>query len=376
MAKSLFLLFCLTPFLIFGQTGSKITETMEYDGVAREYILYVPQSYSGQTKVPLLLNLHGYTSDMDQQLFFGDFRKIADTANFIMVLPNGLPDNMGQRTWNCFSLDGVDDLGFLSQLIDKLSGEYAIDTDRVYSTGMSNGGLMSYFLACNLSEKITAIASVTGTMLKVPITDCSPEHPMPIMEIHGTLDAIVPYNGNELFESIPNVIDFWVNQTNCNPTPTVMNMPNINVLDGSTAERHLYSSGDNGATVEHFKIIGGGHTWPGSVIPLPQTNFDIDASIEIWRFFNQYKLSKLLSINEENQEESLFEVYPNPSNGSFHIIANQSLKEVRILTQEGKAVHILKDVSKTINVEGLSSGFYFVQTQTNGKSYTKKVIVL
>ncbi|HLW29376.1 MAG TPA: T9SS type A sorting domain-containing protein [Brumimicrobium sp.] len=372
--KTLLLFLVLSLSLVsLSQTGTQTTETMSHDGKTREYILYVPQTYDGSVKVPLILNLHGYTSNMTQQLFYGDFRKIADTANFILVVPNGLADASGNLHWNFYQPTGEDDLGFLSALIDELSNNYEINTQRVYSTGMSNGGYMSIHLACNLSSKITAVASVTGTMNPYAMASCSPSRPVPTMLIHGTNDPTVPYNGSGTSASVPAVISHWVNQTNCNTTPTITNVPDISVNDGCTAEHYLYSGGTNGATVELFKIIDGEHTWPGAPINVGVTNRDINASKEIWRFFSQYSTTKLVSLKENVID--FVEIYPNPSNGKIKILPKQYVEELQILSSDGKIIHSVKNITDELTVNHLVPGIYFVQIQTKEKTFSKRVIV-
>lgn len=367
------------PFLLFSQTGTQSTDYLIHDTKTRDYIIYVPQSYDGQTEVPLLLNLHGYTSNMEQQLFYGDFRKIADTANFILVVPNGLKDASNQRHWNFYDPSGEDDLGFLSALIDKMSNTYAIDESRVYSTGMSNGGFMSLRMACAMSEKLTAVASVTGSMLNFQLPTCTPEHPMPVMQIHGSLDATVPYLGTIEFASVPSVIDKWVQLANCNSTPTVTQMPDISTTDGSTAEHYLYEGGEAGTTIEHFKIINGGHTWPGSAfIPTGlagSTNQDIDASKEIWRFFSQYPKTGELGTPKE-EIASLLRVYPNPSNGTLTIDFEKNFDKLILVSSEGKVVRELNQAESVIKIEGLDAGIYFIQAERKGQVTSKKVVVL
>ena len=126
-------------------------------------------------------------------MWYGDFRKIADTANIIIVHPQGLLDYTGVTHWN-LGQSNVDDIGFLNSLYSYIVSIYNINLDKVYSTGMSNGGYMSYYLACNISDKIAAIASVTGSMGSFMQLNCNPTHPTPVMEIHGTADVIVPFN--------------------------------------------------------------------------------------------------------------------------------------------------------------------------------------
>ena len=183
-----------------------ITASITHGGLQRDYILYVPANYTGTTAVPLLFNFHGYTSNATEQMWYGDFRAIADTAGFLIVHPEGKLDGSGNTHFNVgWGGSSINDVGFTSALIDSLLLDYSIDEDRVYSTGMSNGGFMSYQLACELSDRIAAIASVTGSMNMGWFNSCNPNHPMPIMEIHGTADGNVPY------ATIPSIMDFWAN---------------------------------------------------------------------------------------------------------------------------------------------------------------------
>ncbi|MBC8047420.1 MAG: hypothetical protein H7Y00_11535, partial [Fimbriimonadaceae bacterium] len=262
-----------------------ISDSIKHEGIDRDYILYIPAIYDGSEVVPLLLNLHGYSSNNFEQYFYGDFKQIADTANFIMVLPNGLYDEFGFRRWNCFQADGigVDDVQFLSNLIDTISADYNIDANRIYSTGMSNGGFMSYTLAGELSNRIAAVASVTGSIHKDRFPALDPQHPTPVMEIHGTADFTVPYNGSSDFIGVDSVINYWVGINNCDTDPEFIEVENISITDGCTAEHYIYTGGDNNANVELFKIINGGHTWPGTAFTyIGVTNLDINASKEIW----------------------------------------------------------------------------------------------
>ena len=311
---------CL-PLLSIGQ--QTIDGSITFAGIQRDYILYVPEIYTPGEAVPLILNFHGYTSNAFEQLNYGDFRPIADTAGFIVVHPMGTVDLLGNTHWNVgWGTSSVDDLGFTAALIDSLSAEYSINQDRIYSTGMSNGGFMSYHLACELSERIAAIASVTGTMNVNQPATCSPGHPMPVMEIHGTADATVPYTGNFLFGTTPAAVAYWVTYNNCESTPSITAIPDTDGGDGCTAEHQVYTGGNNGSTVEHFKIINGEHTWPGSAFGGLGTNQDIDACNEIWRFFSKYDIHGLInttSVADVNLTKTV-SVFPNPANDAMTIV--------------------------------------------------------
>ena len=298
-----------------------INESIIHDGIQRNYIVYIPEIYDGSSAVPLVLNFHGYGSNATQQMFYGDFRDIADTEGFLLVHPEGTLSNGNQFLNVGFpgtTSSTIDDVGFTEALIDELANSYAIDLDRVYATGMSNGGFMSFLLACQLSEKIAAVASVTGSMTPGTFNDCNAQHPTPVLQIHGTNDSVVPYDGNSIWTlPIVDVVSYWVNYNNCDTTPTTTTFPDLDLSDGSTVEHSVYEDGDLGSTTEHMKVIGGGHTWPGSIINTPGTNKDIDASMEIWSFFSRFDINGPLSVNEfENRQVS---IYPNPTNSTINL---------------------------------------------------------
>ena len=307
------------PILCFSQ--QTIYGSIIHDGMNREYILYVPASYTGTSAVPLVLNYHGYGSTAEEQMWYGDFRSIADTAGFLVVHPQGSL-HLGITHWNVGGWtigSTADDVGFTAALIDSLEVEYSIDLTRIYATGMSNGGFMSFLLTCQLNDEIAAIASVTGSMTPETYDDCSPIHPTPILQMHGTADGVVPYDGSFWTKSIDDVLQYWIDVNNCNPVPTITNLPDIEPNDGSTVEYIVYEGGDNDVTVEHYKVIDGGHTWPGNPLGGPGTNYDINASIEIWKFFSKYDLNNVTSIEQASDNNLIISIYPNPTNSQINI---------------------------------------------------------
>jgi polyhydroxybutyrate depolymerase len=353
-----------------------ITGSFEFDGLNRTYRLYVPDAYNGVEPVPLILNLHGYGSNNIEQEVYGDFRPIADTAGFLVVHPNGTPDNFNIMHWNTFGTSNVDDIGFLSALIDTLLVHYNIDAKRVYSTGMSNGGFMSFSLACSLSNRIAAIASVTGSNTSVQLNTCSPERPVPIMQIHGTADATVPYEGNALFVPVQAVLDFWVGHNNCSATPIITEVPDIDPNDGCTAEHYLYPYGDNGSVVEHYKILGGGHSWPGAPININVTNMDFSASEEIWRFFSQYDLDGLVTgASDLAFAETNVRIGPNPATGQVWIeIAGKSESTISIMNGQGIQLNAYTTDKKNLMLNLPSQGLFLITILQEGRRETFKVI--
>ena len=373
--KYLFLLITIIVFPIFSFAQQTINGSISHDGLERDYILYVPANYSGNTEVPLILNFHGFGSNATEQMFYGDFRSIADTAGFIVVHPQGTLFN-GITHWNVGGWtigSTTDDVGFSEALIDSLAAEYNIDETRVYSTGMSNGGFMSFVLASQLSEKIAAIASVTGSMTPETYNNSNPQHPTPILQMHGTSDGVVPYNG--VFFSLPivDVIDYWVEYNVCNTTPTITALPDIAPNDGSTVEHFVYSDGGNGVNVEHYKITGGGHTWPGSAFGGAGTNMDINASAEIWNFLSRYDINGLIvttGIEQTQRKDMFLKLFPNPTNSAITINGGLTFPaEYVLLSPEGKKIiqGIFTSNNQQIDLSNLSPGLYYLKI--HGKVY-------
>ena len=299
-----------------------INGSIIHDGIQRDYILYIPAIYDGGTEVPLVFNFHGFGSNANEQMWYGDFRAIADSEGFLLVHPEGT-FFYGNQHWNVggFTIGStVDDVGFTEALIEELAGLYTINLDKVYATGMSNGGYMSFLLACQLSEKIAAVASVTGSMTPETFDACNPQHPTPILQIHGTNDEIVPYNGASWSRSIEDVMTYWVNYNNCDEPPSTTVFPDIDPTDGSTVEHIVYQNGDNNVTTEHMKVLGGRHTWPGSAYNFPGTNQDISASMEIWEFFSRFDINGTLSTGDYN--DRFVTIYPNPTRSTINLSFN------------------------------------------------------
>ena len=361
------LLFC--GILQLPQAQTTVLDTFNLEGLERNYILYVPAIYDGANAVPLVINLHGYGSNAAQQNFYGNFKNLADVDNFLVVHPNGTNDFSGTPYWNAFAGGGaVDDVAFISGLIDTLSKNYNIDPARIFSTGMSNGGFMSYRLACELNNRISKIASVTGSMNTTLQGTCSPGAPIPVMQIHGTNDPTVSYNGSFGVVAIEDVVDYWVNNNNCNTAPIVESLPDINTSDNSTVERYTYANGDAGSSVIFYKIIGGGHTWPDAPIPVPAygpTNRDFNASQVIWEFF---KGESFVGINDRNALEGIAIKY---NNEVLRVNIPESIRKpnIQILNTVGQV--IINSLSTEISTINLSTGLYFVNVQSEIGKYSQ-----
>jgi polyhydroxybutyrate depolymerase len=375
MIKKLLILSCLSG-LLNSVAQTTVVDSIVSGGIYRSYQIYVPAIYTGSSARPLIINMHGYTSNALQQQYYSNFMPIADTANFLMVYPNGTYSS-GQRFWNAgMSSALVDDKGFISHLIDSLKLQYNIDMNAVYATGMSNGGYMSHTLACELSNRITAIASVTGSIFTTQYGSlCHPTRPVPVMQIHGTADPTVPYNGNVSGGTMPidSVVHYWVTKNGCNPTAAFSNVPNTNTGDGCTAEHYVYSNGTMGSSVELYKVIGGEHTWPGAPFTIGVTNQDFNASVEIWRFFRKYRLNTLTSVQTVEKQNTNFKFYPNPAANELTISFDNSDKAVTVIITDVLGHVVISEASSTgnINTSGLTSGMYVLSVVSEGAEIGK-----
>jgi polyhydroxybutyrate depolymerase len=260
----------LTPVI---ETG-KMTKQLVVNNTNREYIIYVPENFTGTSSLPLLLSFHGLSSNMNFNYDYTNFSELAERENFIVVHPNGI-DNR----WTVSATNNPD-IDFIEALLDQLENDYNIASNRIYSTGMSNGGNFSFTLACGLNDRIAAIASVTGLMLQMAIGDCIPSRPLAVLHIHGTEDLIANY------AFVQGGLDFWTDHNNTNDFPIISDIPNIDSGDGSTVKRFEYLNGNSNVEVQHLKITGGGHEWPGF-----SGNMDINASDEVWNFVKSFDLS-------------------------------------------------------------------------------------
>jgi len=371
---------------IRAQSGTQLTGAIMHDNISRTFIVYIPASYNPAKAVPLLLSLHGTGEDAAYQNSLADFKPIADTANFIIVMPNGkpVPQMYGFQGWDIFpTSSGFDDVGFLSRLIDTLSARYNIDADRIYSTGHSAGAIMSYKLACMLSSKMCAIAPVNGFMFPYMVNGCSPQHPTPVMEIHGTDDPVRTWEGVGPVTPAVNIdtmVNYWVKFNACSIPSVYDSVPDINKSDNCWAKHYTYRDGTSGSTVEFYKIMNGGHTWPGSVInePYGNINRDFNACKEIWRFLSAQRLSLLSATRDGVREKPMLKVYPNPVSDVLNININESPKQITAYDLIGNEIPLvrmsLSNRTLVINTSLWNPGVYIIKVFVGNKVYFSKIM--
>lgn len=297
-------LFALLLFVLVGATSAgaqvrtgEIEGTLEAGGATRTYRVYVPARYDGKKPVPLVIALHGGGGAGRGMNTLTRLNDVADAHGFLVVYPDGR-----FRHWNDGRQSGaaesreVDDVGFLADLIDALARKYSVDRKRVFATGISNGGFMSQRLACDLSDKVAAIAVVAATMGQELSGKCNPRQPVSVLLIHGTEDPLVPYEGGRVqvrgggaIVSAPDAVGKWVELNGCTAKPKTDSLPDT-AEDETRTRRETYTGCRNGTEVIFLTIEGGGHTWPSGPQYLPvrrigRTSGDFDASALIWEFF-------------------------------------------------------------------------------------------
>jgi len=280
------------------------TRKLIVDDIERSYLVHVPAAYDAARPVPVVLCLHGAVTDGRFQQRLTGLNETADAKGFIVVYPNGTGPSDAVRFWNAGAFGGRsplsqrDDVGFIRALLDDLATVANFDSRRVYACGLSNGGMMCHRLAIELSDRIAAIAPVAGTLA---LPDPKPARPVPVMQIHGTLDTFVPYRATAeasswgwKFRDVDETIAFWVKRNGCLPTPHKETLPDVAPDDGTTVERYTYKAADaESAEVVLVKIVDGGHTWPGREMRLNvvgRTTHDVKANDLIWEFFERHSL--------------------------------------------------------------------------------------
>jgi polyhydroxybutyrate depolymerase len=348
----------------------QIDKTLLSDGNMRNYTVYIPESYQGTSAVPLLFNFHGGSGDIASQIAISDMRPIADTAGFILIYPQAWPDpNDGNSTnWTHKAPTMHDDTHFVEDMIDTLSSELMIDTNRVYACGYSNGGEFTFELACRLSNRIASIGVVARSMYIDTYNECSPTHPTAVLTIHGTNDDYngITWAGTTYYVALDTVNSYWSNFNNTDLNPTIIELADIDTSDGSTVEHHSWSNGSGCVSVEHLKVNNGGHDWPGSF-----GNMDINASQEIWNFVSKYDVNGLigcstLSEQELNNQVKEIAIYPNPVHD--FLIVDMELNEnvdFQIYSTVGNLIKhgVITTSNKTISLQNMPQNIYFLKIQ-------------
>jgi polyhydroxybutyrate depolymerase len=262
-----------------------LERAIEAGGLTREYLIYVPPAYSGTEPQPLILNLHGAGSSARNQIAYSGLTSLADREGILIAAPQATSSD---ARWNFTTVQpGLpDDVAFIGDMLDSLEDQFCIEPTRVFATGISNGAAMAIRLACNIPDRIAAIATVAATYFPA---SCPSQSPISLLAFHGTDDPVVPYEGGGetpagfTAQPVEEALDRWGQFNNCLTSPGRTQVtPSVTLT--------VFEGCDDNASVGLYTIEGGGHTWPGSQIEaspalLGSTTDEISASNLIWGFF-------------------------------------------------------------------------------------------
>jgi len=393
--NKLFFIFLLL--FIFTQVKSQ-QHTFIYNDETRYYYFYLPAS--APENAPLIFVLHGYSGSATDIRNYSDFNNIADEHGFAVCYPQGTFDDWSCRFWNVgysfHSNQTVDDVGFITALAAHLQTAHNLSSQFTFCTGMSNGGDMCYLLAAQASHVFRAAAPVAGCMMQWIYDSCDPDQPIPLFEIHGTADDITWWEGDVEdtqgygpYMGVETSIDLWAQLNDCQQI-LIDTLEDISSADGSIVEWNRHINGINNNQVWLYKVINGGHDWPGS-----WGNMDVDASREIWTFFSQV-ISTSTSADEWNdtpytEQFALYQNYPNPFNNSTVIryqLYKPALVQLTVFNSLGMTVAGLVNGQKTAGVHScrwdgvdkqgnlLSSGIYLLQLRVGSQVSSQKIVII
>ncbi len=280
--------------------------SLTFGGVERSYLVHPPHADIGTPAQPLVIALHGGRGDSAKMERLTGFSKLADRGRFIVAYPDAVEGNWNDgRAVAAFRAhrEEIDDVGFIAALIDALNREFSVDLDRVYVAGVSNGAMMAQRLACELTDRIAAVASVIGALPENLADGCAPTRPIAVMMVNGTSDGLVPWEGGEVRAarktfgrvlSVPASLNFWIRRNACAPESRYDLLADRDPGDGTRVFRHIYEGCAGAVRVVLYEVRDGGHTWPGRRKALPQlflgrVTRDIEASTVIWEFFQDFR---------------------------------------------------------------------------------------
>jgi polyhydroxybutyrate depolymerase len=271
-------------------------------GLSRSYRLHAPPSLDKSRPAPLVLVFHGGRGDGESVERLTGFDALADREGFLVAYPDGFGkqwnDGRDVADFETYR-KGVDDVAFVSALIDAIAKEHAVDPRRVFATGISNGGIFSHYLGARLSTRIAAIAPVAGGVAEPFRARFEPERPVSVLILNGTEDPLVPYGGGNVggthgrVLSTEDAVRLWTAADGCAAPPKIEILPDTDPADACRATRSTWTGGRDGAEVVLYTFEGGGHTWPGGPQYLPKLVIgrvcrDVDATRIIWDFFKAH----------------------------------------------------------------------------------------
>jgi len=365
--KRILIIFCLLGFSTSCFSQSTIVDSVEFRGSLRNYRLYIPSAYQPHASLPLVFNFHGLGSNALQQEVYSQFSTVAEPAGAFVCYPNGISNG-----WNITGSNSPD-IAFVDTLITLLHDAYSINLNRVYATGLSNGGFLSNLLACSLAHRIAAIAPVAGTNIDAVQQNCSSGRMMPILYIHGDADGVVAYNGIPGYASTEELMGLWSARASCPGLTDTTLIPDYSLTDLSTVEKITWLDCDSNIQVIHYKILGGGHTWPGAPIAIGVTNQDINASQVIMDFFSQFTLNPAV---DEIDDRLIVTLFPNPFSDNLEIqLPTSQHSSVSVFNCEGRLVfnNSYSDEKITLHPE-MPDGLYLISISQGGQYFSSRIV--
>lgn len=359
----------------YGQTN--ITDSIVHQTYQRKFMVHFPPNFNTSTQRPLVLNLHGGSGNMVNAQGFSMLNPVSDQNNFIIAWPQGYgiaPPGFSWADGRNTTADqaGVDDIGFIDKLIDTLITRYNVDTNKIYICGFSNGGFMVQRLACQLSDRFAAMASLGSSMDTVLYQNCNPSKPIPMAIFNGTADPAMPYGGGPMQNPkvipvvpVDTTVQHWVKHNNCQTASPLFNFPDTFTTDNSTAELYTFTNCDCNADVKFYKLINGGHTWPGVYVAsqasvLGNTNRDLNASVELWNFFNAHNLCNTTVGIDEQSIKPTVKIYPNPAKTELYLSISQTeINEISVSNLLGQVLIQTKNQNH-IDISNLTNGIYII----------------
>lgn len=340
--KFMISLFIYIPVSLFAQN-----QTMQVAGVTRNYIVHAP---SGINNPPLVFNIHGYNMDAATQQSYTQMDKVADREKFIVVYPNAI-----NKSWD---LSGNNDFNLIMAIIDTIDKKYHIDRNRIYSCGFSQGGFMTFQLACRYSDIFAAIAPTSGNLSG----NCTLRRPMSMRLTFGTNEGFS--GGTAAF--MENVTK-WLDKCNCPKTP-VVTRPYPSTNPNSLVTRLYYGPCDQGTEVVADSIRTGGHEWPMN------TRDRINNSEESWAFLKKFSL-ETTSVDKKTVYLVQTERSASYSSGVVHLKGIKDKCPVRVVDINGRLVTsaLVKQGQFTFR-DGVS-GIYMLLIGENNKPEALKIVI-
>ena len=350
------ILFLLTGNLCFAQI-----QTIEWQGMQRQYLVKTPENYES---LPVLFFLHGLGDNINHVNSEHNFQQVANRFNWMVVIPQAINEGNGTM-WNAALMNStIDDSGFLMALLDSLAVQYPINQDSVFFTGFSMGGFMSHRMAIEHGDRINAAAPVSG-LITYAMANQTPVAPVRLLHIHGTNDNVVgdngysQYFGSNLGLGVDAILNYWRNANGCTNEPIIDSLPDTH-NDGLRFVQYVYPGIKE---LRFLKVIGGTHSWYRNA-----NQYDISYIDYIHDFFT----GKNAVNNVNNPTTGSLKVYPNPTKGQIKIELS-SPSTVEVIDIQGRTILQQQTDSCVviIDLKGTQSGVYFVKA--NG--VTEKIVI-